>query len=116
MSEKIGRDLIRQVIGKPEKSWPTRKLSFTDLIDVRDKGIRNFVRYAPRLRLPGMIKDLDEHDKRSLAFFEAAVEVLNNLGVLDYDRFMATWQEPFTEIQEVITEQTYGANFTEQKK
>jgi hypothetical protein len=112
--EDFARKLIRQFIGEPTK--PTTKFTYPDIIASRDKAIKLFCEYPYRARIEGMLVDLSDSDKRALAFFEASVEVLNRLGVLDEVKLERVMPRVFTEVQEVNTEQTYGASFTPQKK
>ena len=92
------------------------KLKQADLVTIRDKAIQRFVGYPYRARLDGMTRDLDDDDKRALAFFEASVELMNNLGWLRPDFNMEDAPHVYTEVQEVISDQTYGLSFTQQKK
>ena len=113
--EDFGRDVIEQVLGKRLGRTPASKLTYADIGSVRDAAIRYFVSYPTRARIDGMIVDLDDGDKRSLAFFEASIEVANRLGLIDPTRLEKVMPRVFTEVQEVNVEQTYGQTFTPQK-
>jgi hypothetical protein len=92
------------------------KFKYPDICAIRDAAIRKFVSYPTRARIDGMIVDLDDSDRRALAFFEASIEVANRLGLIDSTKLDAVMPRIYTEIQEVIDEQTYGQTFTPQKK
>lgn len=114
--EDFGRQLIRETIGQPMPVGPVRRFDFTDLIALRDRAIRRYVNFPSHIRLDSMIVDLDESDKRSLAYLEAAVEVMNSLGLVFRTRLDATMPRPYTASQEVNDEETVGHNFTSQKR
>jgi hypothetical protein len=62
-----------------------------------------------------MVRDLDDSEKRVMATFEASVEVLNRLGVLDLDKLEGVMPHPFTATHEVLDEGVIGHSFTPQK-
>jgi hypothetical protein len=92
------------------------KFTHGDLCAVRDQAIRRFVGYPSRIRLDGMRRDLDDDEKRAMAFFEASAEILNRLGVLDRSKLESMMPHPYTADHEVNDEETVGHNFTQQKK
>lgn len=92
------------------------KFMYATVQELRDQTIRRYNTYPLRCRLQGMTRDLDHHDLRIMAGFEAVVEVLNRLGVLDRAKLDAIIPKPFTVTHEVNDEQTCGHNFTPQKK
>jgi hypothetical protein len=104
-------DAVGTFIGPVQR----KRFDRADIVAIRDKATKCFVGYPYRLRLPGMKFDLNDDDKRALAYFEAAVEVLNRLGALDADYYDAIRPVPYTEVQEVITEGIVGHTFTPQK-
>jgi len=113
--ESFGRRVIREVIGLPTSPAPSR-FTYSDLIALRDKVIKLNATGQARCRLPGMIKDLTCHELIDLAYFEAAVEVLNRLGVIDRTKLDKVMPVSFAADHEVIVDQTYGTNMTQQKK
>lgn len=92
-----------------------RQFEPSDIVSLRDEATKRFISYPHRLRLPGMNRDLNDDDKRALAFFEASVQVLNRLGALDFQHFEAIKPAPFTAGHEVIDEGIIGHSFTPQK-
>lgn len=113
-AEKFGRDVIRQIIGEPVK--PISKFDYTHVGAIRDAAVRRFIGYPYRARIGNMVVDLDDSDKRALAFFEASIEIMNQLGLIESSRLERVMPRVFTEVQEVNNEQTYGSSFTQQKK
>jgi len=91
------------------------KFTYQDIMEIRDKAIKRFSRYPTRHRLDGMTQDLNTDDQRVMAFFEAAVEVLNNKGVLDATKLAEMVPHPYTAGHEVVDDETYGGNVTKQK-
>ncbi len=91
------------------------KFMYRDLRDTMDQVHRRYVGYPTRIRLEGMIRDLDEKEKLAMAHFEASVEILNRLGVLDRAKLEGVMPAPFTAGHEVLDEGVVGHTFTPQK-
>lgn len=92
------------------------KFTYTTLREVWSHSIGRLTRYPTRQRLEGMNRDLNQQDKIVMAYFEASVEVLNRLGVLDRDKLDAIMPAPFTASHEVLDEGIVGHTFTPHKK
>jgi hypothetical protein len=69
---------------------------------IRDKAVSYLISYSPRCRLEGMIVDLNDEEKRSMAYLESCVMVLNQLGCIDVSKFKVAFPPPYTRVQEVI--------------
>lgn len=89
------------------------QLTHRDLVLIRSNAIEEFVRFPTRCRLPGMIADLNDDDKRSLAYLKAAMSTLSRLGALTGP--VDVVPEPYTAVQEVIDDGVVRHNFTPQK-
>jgi hypothetical protein len=69
-----------------DSSKVANKFTYEELVAFRDKAIMHFVKIPGRCRLDGMHIDLDDSDRRAIAFFEASIELLNRMGVLNAKR------------------------------
>jgi hypothetical protein len=49
-----------------------------------------------------MTVDLTAEDKRSLAYLESCILVLNQLGVINFEKLKTVFPPPFTHVQETI--------------
>lgn len=83
--------------------------------DLIDQTHRRYVGYPTRIRLSEMKRDLNERERLTMAGFEAAVEILNRLGVLDRSMLQKILPAPFTADHEVLDEGVIGHSFTPQK-
>jgi len=92
------------------------EISIFDVHEIRSRAIKIFSEIPYRCRMKGMFEDLDDDDKRALAFIEAVINVLNAKGVIDQEKAKGLGPVVWTEVQEVIDEQLYGQTFTPQKK
>jgi hypothetical protein len=92
------------------------KFSLSVIHEVRDHTHKRLMAYPTRIRLYSMKRDLNEGEKLTMAGFEAAVEVLNRLGVLDRVKLGEILPSPFTAGHEVLDEGIVGHTFTQQKK
>jgi len=109
MSDLIGSDEERDRLVKAVEALLSPQFNYSKLKlfgDMRDKAIRFFTSYPYRMRMPGMIVDLTDSDKQVLAYFEAAVEILNFLGVLDRTKLDLAMPKLFTEVQEPVNDLT----------
>lgn len=79
-----------------------------DLEEIRDRAVRRFADYPTRGRLFGMTRDLDDGEKRTLAMFEASIEVLNRMGLLDREKLQRSAPQIWTASQEVLDEGIYS--------
>ena len=75
------------------------EVTIADLRQVRDGAIRKFINIPTRCRMSGMIKDLDDDEKRVLAFVDATLTMLSRLGV---DVSQVKGPSVTTIVQEVI--------------
>lgn len=82
----------------------SNKFTYGELNTLRDKAIAHFVKIPGRCRLDGMNIDLDDSDKRAVAFFEASIEFLNRMGVLDAKRLAEVQPMLHEVIHEVLEE------------
>lgn len=82
----------------------------TDLEEVRDRAVTRFRDYPTRGRLSGMRFDLDDSQKRTLAMFEASIEVLNRMGLLDRSKLERAAPRIWTVVQEVIEDESYSVS------
>jgi len=80
-----------------------------------DQTHRRYIGYPTRIRLSEMKRDLNERERLTMAAFEAAVEILNRLGVLDREKLQLILPAPFTAGHEVLDEGVIGHSFTPQK-
>ena len=69
---------------------------------IKDKATSYFISYSPRCRLEGMIVDLTDEDKRSMAYLESCIMILNQLGVVDMEKLKVAFPPPFTRIQSTV--------------
>ena len=69
---------------------------------LKDKAISYFISYSPRCRLEGMTTDLNDEEKRAMAYLESAVLILNQLGCLDVEKFKKAFPAPYTRVQETV--------------
>jgi len=81
------------------------KFTHADLTSIRDKAIKLVTFGSARCRLEGMARDLTAHEQVSLAYFEASVEVMNRLGVLDRTKLDGVMPTPFQADHDVIDEE-----------
>lgn len=81
-----------------------KTLTQNDLHMIRDKSISYFVSYSPRCRLEGMTVDLNDEEKRQLAYFESCVLVLSQLGCVDLEKLKEVFPPPFTRVQEALND------------
>lgn len=79
-----------------------KSLTQHDLLMIKDKAIRYFISYSPRCRLEGMTTDLNDEEKRQLAYLESCVMLLNQLGCVDMEKFQAAFPPTYTRIQETV--------------
>ena len=91
------------------------KFTYSDLVTIRDRAIQRFANYPTRHRLDEMQRDLNVDEQRTMAFYESVVEVLNNKGVLDATKLDQIVPHPFTATHEVVAEDSYGVDVTQQK-
>lgn len=60
-----------------------KRITEHDLSLIHSSAIARYVAIPARTRLPGMIRDLNESEKRSIAFLEASAECLTRLGCME---------------------------------
>lgn len=82
-----------------------KTITQSDLSLIRDKAISYFISYSPRCRLEGMAVDLTDEEKRNMAYLESCVMLLNQLGVVDMDKFQKVFPPPFTRVQNTVWEE-----------
>jgi hypothetical protein len=84
-----------------------------DYVEVRGAAIRDYVALPYRCRMRGMIVDLNDDEMRALAYMNATIEMLSRKGLLDPKTVMGP--SVYTEVQDVVAEDTYGVSLTQQK-
>lgn len=114
VQEEIPEDLLRDVaegVAKLAKKREPERFTHATIVELRNRSLTRYNAIPSHYRIQGMKVDLDEHEKIVLAHFEAAVEVLNRLGVLDYKKLEPLMPDCFTASQEVVEDEqvTYGA-------
>jgi hypothetical protein len=82
-----------------------KHLTQADVQLIRDGAIQHFTKMPTRCRLPGMVRDLNDDEKRIIAFFEASVTHLNRVGVTSPEAVAAVVPQLFTVTQEVIEQE-----------
>jgi hypothetical protein len=75
------------------------EVTISDLRQVRDGAIRKFIHIPTRCRMAGMLHDLNDDEKRVLAFVDATLTMLSRLGV---DVSAVQGPAVHTVVQEVI--------------
>ena len=91
------------------------KFDYRDLELIRSDTIARFNAIPTRCRLTGMTRDLDENEKRIIAYISASLVHLNRLGITKPEDLEGLFPEVFTEVQEVIEDGVVRHNFTKQK-
>jgi hypothetical protein len=85
-----------------------KRFSPSDLVLIKDNAIKNFIALPGRCRLPGMLRDLDEDEKRTIAYVQACVSHLSRHGAIAPGAFDELTPKPYTEVQEVVEGQDYS--------
>jgi hypothetical protein len=86
------------------------KIGVKDLGAIREGAIAAFNDLPSRCRLKGMVTDLTESDKLVLAWTVSVMTHLNRVGATPPGLTLDFFPAPFTEVQEVISEETYGTS------
>ena len=87
-----------------------KQLTLTDLTLIHDNAVGNFVALPGRCRLPGMIRDLNDDEKRTLSYFLACASHLNRCGVGDPKLIEELLPRPYTAVQEVLEDEQYSVS------
>jgi len=91
------------------------KFGIRDVIAIREGAIVAFGALPSRCRLKGMNTDLTESDKQVLAWAGAVVLHMNRVGITPPELTQGFFPEPYTEVQEVIEEETGSTQVKESK-
>jgi len=86
------------------------KFGIRDIVAIREGAIVAFQALPSRCRLKGMTTDLTESDKQVLSWTGAVMLHMNRVGITPPELTQGFYPEPYTEVQEVIEEETGGAS------
>jgi hypothetical protein len=106
---------VEQLRAAGERSKRTSRFDLQTLNEYRDSAIGYFISYPQRCRLPKMTRDLNTDETRQLAFYDAAIAILNRMGALDVSKLATVMPFVYTEVQEVIEDQAVRYDMTKQR-